>query len=191
MDEALRAKNSDNGSDKDPSPPPLMAGLQMPPHNMSKPSLLGPGPSPQFPPPPPMGPGGPRMFPPRGRPPFMAPNGGGPPPPFFRGGPPPGRMFRPPMDMPSRSVEPDNFGMPGCVVSLGNLPYEASTDDIIEFFADRIKITQEQIIRRFTDTGRATGDARVCFASREEAEKACTLNRSVLKGRDVIVKTLH
>lgn len=58
-----------------------------------------------------------------------------------------------------------------CVVALSNVPYKANIDDILDFFAD-FDIAPENVIRRYNDDGKATGDARICFKSPIEARRA-------------------
>ncbi len=66
----------------------------------------------------------------------------------------------------------EDFGRPGCVVSLENVPYKADVEDIIDFFYG-YDLRREDVIRRYNEKGWATGDARVCLRTPEEAEKAC------------------
>lgn len=62
----------------------------------------------------------------------------------------------------------------GCVVSMSNVPYKANVDDILDFFND-FDITPNDIIRRYNDEGKPTGDARVRFESPAEARRAVDL----------------
>ena len=94
-----------------------------------------------------------------------------------RGPPPPGMMGMPRHMMPPRHPLPgsmdyvEGFGKPGCVVSLENVPFKANIDEIIEFFGD-YEIKREHVIRRYNEQGMPTGDARVCFQSPAEAQRA-------------------
>lgn len=58
-----------------------------------------------------------------------------------------------------------------CVVAITNVPYKANIDDLLDFFDD-FDIQPDNIIRRFNDEGKPTGDARVCFKSPGEARRA-------------------
>lgn len=64
--------------------------------------------------------------------------------------------------------------MNGCVVSMSNVPYKASIDDILDFFAD-FDMTHQDVIRRYNDEGKPTGDLRVRFESQSEARRAIDL----------------
>ncbi|XP_055311012.1 uncharacterized protein LOC129573892 [Sitodiplosis mosellana] len=59
----------------------------------------------------------------------------------------------------------------GCIVSMTNVPYKASVDDILDFFSD-FDVAADDIIRRYNDEGKPTGDARVRFESPSEARRA-------------------
>ena len=65
----------------------------------------------------------------------------------------------------------DDFGAPGCVVSMENVPFRASIDDIMEFFSD-FELTQDDVIRRYNERGQPTGDARVAFRTPFDAQRA-------------------
>ncbi|XP_030386045.1 uncharacterized protein LOC115632895 [Scaptodrosophila lebanonensis] len=66
---------------------------------------------------------------------------------------------------------PDKFDRPGCVVAMRNVPFKADLKDILRFFSD-YKLSPHDIIRRFNDEGKPTGDARVAFESPAEARSA-------------------
>lgn len=68
----------------------------------------------------------------------------------------------------------NNSNFNGCVVAMSNVPYKASTEDILEFFYD-FDITPNDIIRRYNDEGKPTGDARVRFETPAEARRAIDL----------------
>ncbi|KAF6202128.1 hypothetical protein GE061_004526 [Apolygus lucorum] len=79
----------------------------------------------------------------------------------------------------------DSFGQPGCVVAMENVNFRADIDDILLFFSE-FDITNEEVIRRFDDSGRPTGDARVAFKTPMEAIRAVdALNHKPLLGRPV------
>lgn len=65
----------------------------------------------------------------------------------------------------------DDFGAPGCVVSMENVPFRASIDDIMNFFSE-FELTQDDIIRRYNERGQPTGDARVAFRTPFDAQRA-------------------
>lgn len=58
-----------------------------------------------------------------------------------------------------------------CVVALTNVPYKANIDDILDFFSD-FDISPNDVIRRYNDEGKPTGDARICFKSPMDARRA-------------------
>ncbi|TDG52578.1 hypothetical protein AWZ03_000811 [Drosophila navojoa] len=66
---------------------------------------------------------------------------------------------------------PDKFNRAGCVVAMRNVPFKADLKDILRFFSD-YKLSPDDIIRRFNDEGKPTGDARVAFESPAEARSA-------------------
>ncbi|XP_049879354.1 ribonuclease E [Pectinophora gossypiella] len=65
----------------------------------------------------------------------------------------------------------EDFGAPGCVVSMENVPFRASVDDILTFFSE-FELTQDDIIRRYNERGQPTGDARVAFRTPFDAQRA-------------------
>ncbi|XP_026740249.1 uncharacterized protein LOC113502771 [Trichoplusia ni] len=65
----------------------------------------------------------------------------------------------------------DDFGAPGCVVSMENVPFRATIDDIMSFFSD-FELTQDDVIRRYNERGQPTGDARVAFRTPFDAQRA-------------------
>ncbi|XP_020801611.1 uncharacterized protein LOC110178730 [Drosophila serrata] len=65
----------------------------------------------------------------------------------------------------------DKFNRPGCVVAMRNVPFKAELKDILRFFGD-YKLSPDDIIRRFNDDGKPTGDTRVAFESPAEARSA-------------------
>jgi RNA recognition motif-containing protein len=146
-----------------------------PPHFMGRPPFE---PRNQFPmrgPFPPRGAMPPHMMGMRQRPPFPGPNLG---PGIGMNGPPP-------------PVEPsvDNFGKPGCVVEVTNVPYQAEVDEILEFFAE-FELTRQNVIRRFSDMGKPTGDVRVAFNNPQDAQRAINLKFKKIRERQIYLNLL-
>lgn len=84
----------------------------------------------------------------------------------------------------------NNFGGPGCVVAVENLHFKASVEDIINFFRD-FGVEYEDVIRRFDDLGRPTGDARVAFQTPEMARDAAeNLSFKTMMGRTIKLHVL-
>jgi len=82
----------------------------------------------------------------------------------------------------------DAFGRPGCVLSVSNIPYRATAQDILFFFGD-FNVTPEQILRRYDEQGRATSDARVAFINQAESQMALkTLNKQHMHDRMIYLK---
>ncbi|XP_050542470.1 uncharacterized protein LOC126906174 [Daktulosphaira vitifoliae] len=81
---------------------------------------------------------------------------------------------------PGPSPGPDSFGQPGCVVALDNVPYRADVQEIVEFF-DGFDLNSQNVIRRFNDFGKPTGEARVNLRSPQEAMNAVKMlqNKSI------------
>ncbi|XP_042207873.1 uncharacterized protein LOC121856387 [Homarus americanus] len=103
-------------------------------------------------------------------------------------------LLRDPVEKPAgeetmgTAIPPENFGKPGCVVALGNVPYRATTDDILEFFHEFPGLRPENIIRRYNEFNQPTADARVAFPSAQEAQRAVqTLNRKFMTHRQVFL----
>ncbi|XP_072934203.1 uncharacterized protein [Epargyreus clarus] len=72
----------------------------------------------------------------------------------------------------------EDFGAPGCVVSMENVPFRATIDDILAFFSE-FELSQDDVIRRYNERGQPTGDARVAFRAAFDAQRAvqtCHLN---------------
>lgn len=63
------------------------------------------------------------------------------------------------------------------IVCMRNVPYRAEIDDILEFFDD-FQLAKSDVKRRFNDNGSRTGDARVRFASKDDAVRACEIKNS-------------
>ncbi|XP_054274657.1 uncharacterized protein LOC128994268 [Macrosteles quadrilineatus] len=97
----------------------------------------------------------------------------------------PGRHHPPPNEMDVDSQSVNAFGKPGCVVAMENVPYRAEVQDIIDFFHGFF-VPRDNVIRRFNEDGRPTGDARVCFSSPNEALKAVkNLNFNQIFNREI------
>lgn len=111
--------------------------------------------------------------------------------------------FRPPMfphvqrsgprpALPNRHMDsmswPNGFGRPGCVLALENVPFRAEVEEIVDFFRG-YGISREQIIRRFDDHGRPTGDARVCLNNPSDAQRALkVLNYKTIRQRPIYIR---
>lgn len=86
---------------------------------------------------------------------------------------------------------PQGFGMPGCVVAVQNLPYQATLQEIAGFFK-KYGVIQENIIRRYNEKGQTTGDARVAFRSPAEAHQAVSeMHLQTLNGRLISVSRVY
>lgn len=66
---------------------------------------------------------------------------------------------------------PDGFGQPGCVVALDNVPYRADVQEIVDYF-EGFDLNSQNVIRRFNDFGKPTGEARVNLRNPQEAMRA-------------------
>ncbi|KAK3890825.1 hypothetical protein Pcinc_005250 [Petrolisthes cinctipes] len=86
------------------------------------------------------------------------------------------------------AIPPEKFGKPGCVVALGNVPYRATTDDIIHFFQEIHTLRPENIIRRYNEFNQPTADARVALHSTQDTQRAIQLlHRQCMNGRQIYV----
>lgn len=84
-----------------------------------------------------------------------------------------------------------NKNLNGCIVSMTNVPYKANIEDILDFFSD-FDVTAEDIIRRYNDEGKPTGDARVRFESPSEARRAIDLkDKCRLTNRPVFLQLFN
>jgi len=72
---------------------------------------------------------------------------------------------------PGPNTGPDGFGQPGCVVALDNVPYRADVQQIVEFF-EGFELHSQNVIRRFNDFGKPTGEARVNLRNPQDAARA-------------------
>ncbi|KAF4518491.1 hypothetical protein B566_EDAN006496 [Ephemera danica] len=116
--------------------------------------------------------------PPHGGPPMMGRGHGHGHPPL----PPP-----PPAHVPPHPDGPtvDKFGNPGCVIELQNVPYKADIDEIIEYF-EGFDVARANVIRRYSDGGMPTGDARVALRAPAEAQRALqTLKFKKMRDRPI------
>ncbi|XP_034655198.1 probable WRKY transcription factor protein 1 isoform X4 [Drosophila subobscura] len=86
----------------------------------------------------------------------------------------------------SGSSIPDKFNRPGCVVAMTNVPFKAELKDILRFFSD-YKLSPDDIIRRFNDDGKPTGDTRVAFESAAEARSAYETRRR----KQIFTRSIH
>lgn len=64
-----------------------------------------------------------------------------------------------------------DFGAPGCVVSMENVPFRATIEEIMQFFSE-FELTHDDVIRRYNERGQPTGDARVAFRTPFDAQRA-------------------
>lgn len=110
-----------------------------------------------------------------GRPHHYMNNGGG-----GRGGVGGGYTPRMRAPGPGPNTGPDGFGQPGCVVALDNVPYRADVQEIVDFF-DGFDLNSQNVIRRFNDYGKPTGEARVNLRNPQEAMRAVRMlqNKSI------------
>ncbi|KAA0186830.1 hypothetical protein HAZT_HAZT011554 [Hyalella azteca] len=90
-------------------------------------------------------------------------------------------------------VIPEQFGSPGCVVALSNLPLNASTEDILHFLAREFpRVSPDNVIRRYNEHNQPTSDARVAFNTPEDAEKAVhLLNRKPIFNRPIYLNLVE
>ncbi|XP_052739047.1 RNA-binding protein 12 [Bicyclus anynana] len=84
----------------------------------------------------------------------------------------------------------EDFGAPGCVVSMENVPFRATVDDILSYFGD-FDLTQDDVIRRYNERGQPTGDARVAFRTPFDAQRAVKiLNMNTIFDRRISLSIL-
>jgi len=80
------------------------------------------------------------------------------------------------------------FANKRCVLAASNIPYRATSKDIIEFLAD-FNITEDNIRRRYNQKNQPTADAKIAFPTPDAAMKAMKLmNKKTLCGRPVFLK---
>lgn len=102
----------------------------------------------------------------------------------------------------NRNLSPDNrarmSGMRGgddklfankrCVLAASNIPYRATSKDIIEFLSE-FNLKEDCIRRRYNQKGQPTADAKIAFPSPDAAMKALKMmNKKTLCGRPVFLK---
>ncbi|XP_071446840.1 RNA-binding protein 12 [Hetaerina americana] len=84
----------------------------------------------------------------------------------------------------------EGFGKPGCVIAMKNVPYKAGVEEILDFFR-AFDVSRENVIRRYSDQGMPTGDARVAFISPSEAQRALReLHYGKIRDRSVYLTLL-
>lgn len=97
---------------------------------------------------------------------------------------------RGPSGPPAPPATLEGFGKPGCVVTATNIPFRAGVEDIIAFFHG-FDLTKEKVMRRFSDRGQPTGDARIAFSSPREAQEALAkFNNRPMQGRAIALGLL-
>lgn len=75
-----------------------------------------------------------------------------------------------------------------CVLAASNIPYRATSKDIIEFLSD-FNINEDNIRRRYNQKGQATADAKIAFPTPDAAMKAMKMmNKKTICGRPVFLK---
>lgn len=80
------------------------------------------------------------------------------------------------------------FANKKCVLAASNIPYRATSKDIIDFLAD-FNITEDNIRRRYNQKNQPTADAKIAFQTPDMAMKALKLmNKKTLCGRPVFLK---
>ncbi|GIX80036.1 hypothetical protein CEXT_552491 [Caerostris extrusa] len=90
----------------------------------------------------------------------------------------------------AQTSDPVCFGAPGCVVSVNNLHFRATLENVLEFFKD-YKLSKDSVIRRFNENKQVTGEARVAFQSPRDAQKAVReLNHKSIMGRSLSLALL-
>ncbi|GAB6020778.1 hypothetical protein CHUAL_003437 [Chamberlinius hualienensis] len=85
---------------------------------------------------------------------------------------------------------PSKFDRPGTVLEATNIPYRATTDDILDYFQG-FRLNDGDVIRKYNNRGQPTGDARVVFETPEEAQAAVRrLNKQSIMGRTISLDIL-
>ncbi|EDS40155.1 heterogeneous nuclear ribonucleoprotein [Culex quinquefasciatus] len=75
--------------------------------------------------------------------------------------------------------------VPGSILSMGNLPFRARNEDIVDFFK-QYNITLDDVKRRYLPDGRSTGDAMVRFQSPQDAHRALETHQQMrIGGREL------
>ena len=87
---------------------------------------------------------------------------------------------------PPGSAVAQQVGKPGCVVSIQNLHFDATLEDILHFFRGFGPLAESVKMRYNIEDGRPMGDAMLAFRSRHEAQRAVNdMHRRQLMGRPV------
>lgn len=80
------------------------------------------------------------------------------------------------------------FANKRCVLAASNIPYRATSKDIIEFLSE-FNIKEDCIRRRYNQKGQPTADAKIAFPNPDAAMKAFKMmNKKTLCGRPVFLK---
>lgn len=80
------------------------------------------------------------------------------------------------------------FANKRCVLAASNIPYRATSKDIIEFLSE-FNIKEDCIRRRYNQKGQPTADAKIAFPTPDAAVKAMKMmNKKTLCGRPVFLK---
>lgn len=80
------------------------------------------------------------------------------------------------------------FANKRCVLAASNIPYRATSKDIIEFLSE-FNIKEDCIRRRYNQKGQPTADAKIAFPTPDAALKALKImNKKTLCGRPVFLK---
>lgn len=80
------------------------------------------------------------------------------------------------------------FANKRCVLAASNIPYRATSKDIIEFLSE-FNIKEDCIRRRYNQKGQPTADAKIAFPTPDAALKALKMmNKKTLCGRPVFLK---
>lgn len=80
------------------------------------------------------------------------------------------------------------FANKRCVLAASNIPYRATSKDIIDFLSE-FNIKEDCIRRRYNQKGQPTADAKIAFPTPDAAMKALKMmNKKSLCGRPVFLK---
>lgn len=80
---------------------------------------------------------------------------------------------------------------PDRVVTMSNIPYRASIDDILNFFGDSYDITPDDVFRKLNDRNQPTSDARIVMRTAEDATRAVNmLNNTKIWERAITLRLL-
>lgn len=79
----------------------------------------------------------------------------------------------------------------GRVILIENIPYKATTEDILDFFGPEFNLNPNHVMRRFNDRGQPAGEAKVLFHTPQDCKLAFNLRRTnLIGGRKVYLKPL-